>query len=168
MDNLSVTIAAGACSARVINKRLIYEIACLFAAAHFVMFSIGFWGGEFVAPVLGRVAPWIASAALVYIGAEMLLTAYRNRTEVNHAIFSAFKNKLLLALATSLDAFFVGTSFGFTQSSFGVMALMLVCCVWITSATGFKLGDLLGRKFGRWTEAVGGLVLIALGLKLLL
>lgn len=168
MDNLSVTVAAGAASAWLINRRLIFEVAFLFSGAHFVMFTIGFLGGESVAPALGRVAPWIASAALVYIGVRMLFEAYRNETEVNHALFSAFKNKLLLALATSLDAFLVGTSFGFTYSAFWQMAIMMVLCVWITSVLGFKLGNVLGKKFGRWTEAVGGLVIIGMGLKLLI
>lgn len=168
MDNLAVTIAAGAASARVINKRLIYEIAVLFASAHFVMFSLGFMGGERVAPALGRVAPWLACAALMYIGLEMMAQAYRHKEEVNHVIFDSFKHKILLAVATSIDAFLVGTSFGFTYSAFWQMAVLLVVCVGITSATGFKLGDALGKKFGRWAEALGGLVLIVLGLKLLL
>ena len=168
MDNLAVTIAAGAASARILNKRLIYEIAALFALAHFVMFSLGFIGGERVAPALGRVAPWLACAALVYIGASMLWQARQPKEEVNHLIFESFKHKILLAVATSIDAFLVGTSFGFTYSVFWQMAVLLVICVGVTSATGFKLGGTLGKKFGRWTEALGGVVLIVLGLKLLL
>jgi len=167
-DNLAVTVSAGAASARVINQRLIYEIAVLFATAHFIMFSLGFLGGTRVAPVLGRVAPWIACAILIYIGAGMLWQAWRKREEVNHAIFASLKHKLLLALATSVDAFLVGTGFGFTGSSFWQMAVLLVICVGLTSTVGFKLGDILGRKFGRWAETGGGAVLIILGVKLLL
>ena len=74
MDNLAVTIAAGASSARILNKRLIYQIAGLFSIAHFIMFSLGFLGGESVVPVIGKVAPWCACAALVYIGVSVTVT----------------------------------------------------------------------------------------------
>ena len=168
MDNLTVTVAAGTGAAHLINRRLVYEIACLFAAAHFLMFSLGFWGGEHIAPVLGKVAPWIASGALVYIGLGMLWQACHKPAEVNHVIFSSLKNKMLLALATSVDAFLVGTSFGFTRSDYWQMVFMLAVCVWITSAAGFKMGHLLGKKFGRRIEAVGGITLVVLGVKLLL
>lgn len=168
MDNLAVTIAAGASSARILNKRLIYQIAGLFSIAHFIMFSLGFLGGESVVPVIGKVAPWCACAALVYIGINMLWQARHAHPQVNHLIFSSFKHKLVLAVATSIDAFLVGTTFAFTHSSFWQMAVLLVICVALTSATGFKIGDVLGKKFGRWAEALGGMILIVLGLKLLL
>jgi len=168
MDNLAVTIAAGAVCALAPKRSKVYEIAGLFTLAHFIMFSFGFLGAERVAPTLGKIAPWLACIVLVYIGLGMMWQAWRNHSTDNMIMFFSLKKKILLALATSMDAFLVGTSFGFTYSVFWQIIVMLTGCVFITSVCGFKIGDVLGKKFGRWMEAAGGAVLVLLGIKLLL
>ena len=74
---------------------------------------------------------------------------------------------LLLSVATSIDALGVGFSIGIM--GFG----LIFPAVWIGITAGFmtwasmKLGNRLSEKFGRQIEVAGGLVLMAIAVKLL-
>ena len=83
-------------------------------------------------------------------------------------VLHSFKTLLALSVATSLDALLVGIGLAFTEAPFWVTVLTLTACVFVTSWAGFYLGAFLGRKFGKVMEALGGLALILIGLKLLL
>ena len=168
MDNLAVTITAGACAPEQMTARLMLRVSVLFAVSHFVMFGAGFWGGEELARFLGPVALWAACAALGYIGAEMIHEGLHREEHDRPIVLSSLRKQLFLAVATSTDALVVGAGFGMASTAFWPMTLMLVACVLVTSLVGFGLGNLLGRKFGRYMEIAGGAVLIGLGVKLLL
>jgi putative Mn2+ efflux pump MntP len=75
---------------------------------------------------------------------------------------------VLLAVATSIDAWLVGMGLAPTKMPWGLMAATMVVFVFITSWIGFYFGMWLGKKFGQRMEMVGGVVLILLGVKLLL
>ena len=78
------------------------------------------------------------------------------------------KSLVLLALATSVDAWLVGMGLAPTQIPWALMSATMVVFVFITSWVGFYFGAWLGKKFGQRMEIIGGLVLILLGVKLLL
>ena len=73
-----------------------------------------------------------------------------------------------LAVATSIDALAVGVSFAFLRvdivpavSFIGIVTF--VCCV-----AGVKIGNLFGSRYESKAEFFGGIVLIAMGLKILI
>ena len=168
MDNLAVTITAGACAPDRMTKPLMLRVSVMFAAAHFLMFGAGFWGGEEISRFLGKAALWIACGALVYIGGEMVVEGIKREQHSKPLVLSSLHKQFFLAGATSTDALVVGAGLGMAHTRFLPMVLMLVVCVFVTSMIGFGLGNLLGRKFGKYMEIAGGLVLIGLGVKLLL
>lgn len=167
MDNLAVTVSAGCSRSSQSSRGLIVQVSLLFALAHFVMFALGFESGTLVhaSRTLGA---WVACAILVFIGGRMIKNAWCNAGEVACPIFTSLKTQLALAVATSLDALFVGAGLALAGAAFWQTQAFLVGCVFITSLCGFYLGHYLGKKFGRNMEITGGIVLVFLGMKVLL
>jgi len=167
MDNLAVTVAAGSAGGG-LSRRTILQVSCLFALAHFIMFTAGFWGGYELTRWLGNVGRWVACAILVYIGARMVWESFHPEGESSSSAFATFPTRIFLAFATSMDALFVGMGIGLAGGGFWLLVCLLSVCVFITSAVGFYAGHWLGSRFGRLMESAGGLVLIYFGVKLLL
>lgn len=165
MDNMAATVSAG-CARGSLPKRLLWQISVLFAGAHFVMFSLGFEGGALVHA--GRKAgAWAACVILVIIGGRMIKSSF-HPSDTTCPLFASLKTQLALAVATSLDALFVGAGMAFSAVPFWQTVLFITGCVYITSWGGFYMGRLLGQKFGPRMELLGGCVLIFLGVKVLL
>lgn len=167
MDNLAVTVSAGCTRSCHSCMRLILQVSILFALMHFVMFAAGFEGGVLLHA--GRkLGAWVACGILVFIGARMIKEAFGPQEESSCAVFTSLKTQLALAVATSLDALFVGAGMSLAGAAFWQTQIFLVFCVFVTSCCGFYLGGYLGRKFGRNMEILGGSVLILLGARVLL
>ena len=79
-----------------------------------------------------------------------------------------FLELMLLAVGLSMDALAVGITFAFLE----VDILPAVCCIALTtfllSSLGVKFGSLCGTRMQSKAEALGGVILILLGLKILL
>jgi len=76
---------------------------------------------------------------------------------------------VVLSVATSVDALAVGLSLSLLQVSILWPAAVIgVVCAAFTVA-GLHLGRLVGgaMRLGRWAEGAGGLVLLAIGLRIL-
>lgn len=168
MDNFAVTIASGCANHKEIRQRYILTVSFLFALAHFVMFSAGWLCGAGIGRFISAVDHWIAFAILIFIGGRMIQAACQAKSGPDVCQVYSFKTILLLSVATSMDALVVGIGLAFTQAPFWLTVLTLTGCVLATSYAGFYLGALLGRKFGKYMEVLGGMVLILIGVKLLL
>ena len=165
MDNLAVTVSAGCSRSTQRSGRAILQVSVLFVLAHFIMFSLGFEGG--VLAHAGRtLGAWVACGILVFIGVRMIINAHAE--ENDSSIFTSLKTQLALAVATSLDALFVGAGLALVQAPFWQTQLALMSCVFVTSLGGFYLGHYLGKHLGPKMEIVGGCVLVVLGVKVLL
>ena len=75
---------------------------------------------------------------------------------------------LPLALATSIDALAVGVSLAFLDVEIFFAAGVIAGITFLVSFLGTRAGCFLGARFESWAELAGGLVLIAIGVKVLL
>lgn len=78
------------------------------------------------------------------------------------------KSMFVLAVATSIDALAVGVSFAFMQVNIFWAVFFIGCVTFALSAVGVKVGSVFGTKYKSKAEFAGGLVLIAIGVKILL
>jgi putative Mn2+ efflux pump MntP len=102
---------------------------------------------------------------LAFIGIKMI---YESRESAQRKTdYSDFKVLLLLSVATSIDAFAVGMTFGFLKVSILIPVIVIGSVTFIVSFIGVLLGDRIGCVFGRKIERVGGLLLIGIGIKIL-
>lgn len=107
---------------------------------------------------------WIAFGLLTFLGVRML-GGHVGEEEAAHALTG--RALLLAGVATSIDAL----AAGITLPTLAVEPLVAVALIGIItaamSAGGVALGRIAGDRFGEWAERAGGVILIALGCKIL-
>jgi putative Mn2+ efflux pump MntP len=114
---------------------------------------------------------WIAFALLALIGIKMIWEAFHekpgNQESCGSPAFS-FSRLLLLSVATSIDALAAGISFALLKVKMIPIALLIAATTGILSLIGLKFGHFLGEKSKKLASIIGGCILIAIGLKILL
>lgn len=163
---MDATAAASGLAASNRSMRQLSLVAGTFGLFQGGMSALGWWGGLALASVAAAWDHWIAFALLVAIGAKTLREAFaddQNDTPTQVTVVQI----LVLALATSIDAL----AAGITLPLLGVSGWLAIGAIGLVTAglalAGGLAGRALGAQFGGRLEAAGGLVLIALGIKIL-
>ena len=73
-----------------------------------------------------------------------------------------------LAVATSIDALAVGLSFAFLKVNIIIACLVIGVIAFGVTIAGFVLGKRVKTYLGKYAEAIGGTILIIIGLRILL
>lgn len=111
---------------------------------------------------------WIAFVLLAALGAKMLRDARSAEPQVRDGRAFRFTSMLLLALATSIDALAVGVTLPLVHQEVEQACLWIGLVTALMSALGLLAGRRFGARLGRRADALGGALLIAIGLKILL
>ena len=109
---------------------------------------------------------WIAFVLLAVIGINMIREAF-GETEEHNDDFS-FKTMFVLAVATSIDALAVGIGFAFLSVNIVAASSAIALITFALSAAGVYVGHFFGERFKSGAEFAGGIILIAMGSKILL
>ena len=166
MDAFAVSICKGL-SVRRLKPRHNLICGLYFGGFQALMPVIGWLLGRQFESLIKSIDHWIAFALLVLIGANMIREAAKNEEENLNDSFSP-KTMLPLAVATSIDALAVGVTFAFLDVSIVPAVSMIGATTFILSAVGVKIGNVFGTKYKSKAELVGGIVLIAMGVKILI
>jgi len=147
------------------------------AALPFVLFEIvalgaGWGAGRAVGPYLAAVDHWIAFMLLGGIGLRMLADAWRaggaSVAADRPVRGSRLWRRLGTALGASVDSAAVGMSLALTEFAFAPVALALGLATLAMASAGATIGRYAGAWLGRWAEGLGGAVLIAIGVRILI
>lgn len=144
------------------------RIAVFFGGFQAGMPVAGWVAGMGFQEILSGFAHWIAFALLSFIGIKMVLESAKE--EEQRKAFAHLDNIVLLglAVATSIDALAVGLSCACLNVEIWIPALVIGAVTFIVSFIGFLIGRRFGAMFGRKAEAMGGVILIGIGIKILL
>lgn len=170
MDAFAVSICKGLAMKRATLKGAA-TCGVWFGGFQAIMPLIGFFLGSMFAGTIEAFDHWVAFGLLAIIGINMLREAFGGEEEAsvgNDADLSA-KTMLILAVATSIDALAVGISLamaGDVNIYTAITLIGLTTCV--LSAIGVKVGNVFGSRYEKKAEAVGGVILVLLGVKILL
>jgi putative Mn2+ efflux pump MntP len=166
MDSFAVSLTSG--SLQCINHKKGLKIALVFALFQAVMPVLGWLLGTTFRDMMERIDHWVAFSLLFIIGLKMIIEAIKVNPEERQ--FNINKNYVLimLAIATTIDAFVVGISFGFLNVSILKASIIIGVVTFIISYGGICLGKLNRFIKPRTAELIGGLVLIIIGLKILI
>ncbi len=179
MDCFAVSIATGVSTHRVLLWPMARQ-SLLFGLFQGGMLILGF---GCMAKFQGYVEDfdhWIAFGLLAYLGLKMIYESFTEKKPSKKATVSSRKKKevltmattVIMAIATSIDAMTVGIS----MACLANITLMLVChyalivalCSLVFSAVGLCIGIYGSQKSNWHIEAIGGVILLIIGIKILI
>ncbi|UCD27903.1 MAG: manganese efflux pump, partial [Planctomycetota bacterium] len=167
MDALAVSIAAGLAIDR-LTRRHIFRLAFHFGLFQFMMPILGWLAGCTVASYIVDYDHWVALGLLGIIGGKMLLDACLGKEKKFRSCPTRGWKLVTLSVATSIDALAVGVSMAFLMISIWLPCVIIGLVAGIFSWVGVTFGHRIGRRWGRWAEVVGGIILICIGLRILI
>ncbi len=166
MDAFAVSIANGV-SVSHFRKKDALKQGIYFGVFQFLMPLLGWFLGIYVKNSMEVIDHWIAFLLLVLIGGNMIAESFQEEKQKNHNVLTN-QNLFLQAVATSIDAFAVGISFAILN----VNIVLASAIIGITTCIVCYIGGILGKHLGQFLEKkasiAGGMVLIAVGIKILL
>lgn len=174
MDATAVSAARGLAGRR---SELIV-LPALFGGFQAGMAALGWVAGRWAGAYLERWDHWIAFGLLTAIGGKMLIDAWRDgRRGASGEVGAAGAERpapaasiaiyLALAVATSVDAAAAGLTLPLVPVAPWVALALIGGVTAACSAAGFAAGRLVGEKFGARLAMLGGVVLIAIAVELL-
>ena len=127
---------------------------------------IGYFIGARFSTMVDSFDHWIVFVLLGLIGGKMI----KESREPDACPNPSFKPLVMLplAVATSIDALAVGVSFAFLKVNVLEASSIIAGTTFLLSAIGVQVGCFFGSKFKSRAELAGGLVLIAIGTKVLI
>lgn len=166
MDALAVSIARGI-NADNPRRKTALVIATSFAVFQTVMPVIGWLAGLGLEELIMEIDHWIAFCLLTLIGARMIYDSTK-KEEPQKESNLRLHTLLTLSVATSIDALMVGLSFAFTQTNIAIPIIVIGIVTFILSYLGFIFGNVIGSVLGNKMKIIGGVILIAIGVRILL
>jgi putative Mn2+ efflux pump MntP len=167
IDAFSVAIGIGA-----VNRKKswapVLRLSLAFGCFQFVMPLIGWLAGSTVVSLIDNFDHWIAFALLAVVGGKMIWEGFEKESGEEKADQTRGWPLLILSIATSIDALAVGFSFSLLKTPILFPALIIGVVCFAMTAVGMIFGKGLARIFGKKVEILGGLVLIAIGVKILI
>jgi manganese efflux pump family protein len=167
VDAFSVAIGIGATN----DKKLwtpILRLSVAFGLFQFVMPIIGWLAGQTVVEIIASFDHWIAFALLALVGGKMIREGFEKESDEKKADQTRGWPLFLLSIATSIDALAVGFSLSILKMPVVFPAVIIGIVCFIMTTVGMIFGKVLAKLFGRKVEIFGGLVLIAIGVKILI
>jgi manganese efflux pump family protein len=166
LDSFAVAAAIGAAQVVTAQQRL--RISLLFLIFEGGMPLVGLGLGSALARGIGHAADYLAAAAVIGVGAWMLLAGDKDEDDKASRLTTSHGLALVaLGIGISLDELAIGFTIGLA----GVPAAAVIVAIALQAFLAAQLGLAIGAKIGdRWrerAEQAAGIVLILLGAYLL-
>lgn len=145
------------------------RVAVSFGLFQGLMPVAGWLVGRSVLELLAPAAGWVAFLLLAVIGGRMLWQALKGKNErESRTDYTRGWPLVILAVATSIDALAAGLGFALLEASILQAGLIIALTALLASAAGMIIGNHAGRLLGRGAEIAGGLVLLAIAIRILI
>lgn len=167
MDAFSVAVASGIVLGKV-SPRHTFRLSFHFGLFQFVMPILGWTLGSLVAEQINGIDHWLAFGLLGLVGGKMLWEALRSDGEGLRGDPTRGVSLIMLSLATSIDAMAIGLSLALIRVPVLFPSVVIGAVAASMTGLGLQLGRRAGHLLGNRMEILGGLVLIAIGFKILL
>ena len=175
MDAFAVSVCRGLATAKPTAKQYL-AVALWFGGFQALLPVVGYLLGLEFGRRIDGVDHILACLILSLIGCNMIRevlshdaatepVAVKTGTVEKSGAVSLF----LLAVATSIDAFAVGISFGVMGNvNIANAACLIGATTALLSCAGLKIGSLFGARSKNKAELIGGVLLVLLGVKILI
>ena len=165
MDSLAVSISGGIVM-RPFCMRQSLRLALTMGIFQGGMTLLGWLMGVSFSSYITAFDHWIAFILLGFLGGKMIYESF-GEEETTISSFST-KTLLTLGVATSIDALAVGVSMAFLKTSIYFPAFIIGFVTFALSLIGVISGYRFGKIKGINVKLFGGIILIAIGVKILI
>jgi len=168
LDAFAVSLGLGL-SLKPATSGQTFRLAFHFGLFQFLMPVVGWAAGETLIRYIEKYDHWVAFALLLGVGGKMIVESFRPEkgSAAERADPTRGISLLVLSVATSLDALAVGLSLAALRVAIILPAVVIGIVAFTMTATGMKIGPVLGKVIGRRAELLGGVILILIGIKIL-
>jgi putative Mn2+ efflux pump MntP len=167
MDAFVVSVVSGS-AYKQLRIRHALRIALFFGGFQAVMPLIGALAGLTLREYIESCHCWIAFGLLTAVGTKMIYESFKIKSVEENFDPSNIFVLLVLSVATSIDALAVGITLSLIAGSIITAAVIIGLITFVLSYLGVFIGKKFGHFFETKLEAVGGLILIGIGVKILL
>ncbi len=167
MDATTISFSA-ATVGFVRDKRAVFRLSFHFGLFQFLMPVLGWFLGMSIVSLIARIDHWIAFSLLSFVGIRMILQAINKEKPEFRADPSRGWQLIGLSIATSIDALAVGLTLAFVNVNIWYVSVIIGMITGGMCVLAISVGYFLRSKFGSGMEILGGIILIAVGLKILL
>jgi manganese efflux pump family protein len=167
MDTFAVSIVTGA-AYKQLHIRHTLRMAGFFGGFQALMPVVGCLAGLTVRQYVSNYDHWIAFGILAAVGLKMIYESFKIKEERKPPNPENLAVVLVLAVATSIDALAVGITLSLITNAIAMAVIIIGVVTFGLSFAGVYIGKKFGHFFESGIEAIGGLVLIGLGIKIVL
>ena len=161
MDAFTISICKGMKNHKLLDG---FIISIFFGIFQWIMPILGYYFGIILSDKIINYNYYLSAILLISIG--ILMLKEEKITELDNRL--NYKELFILSIATSIDALVIGISFSFLKVNIFSSSLIIGIITTIISFIGYYLGNLLNKKVGKYSNFIGGLTLIILGIKILI
>jgi manganese efflux pump family protein len=166
-DTFAVSLSIG-----VIRNGILFRqatrIALILATFQGGLTIAGYFLGTMVSDALKIADHWIALGLLSFLGIKMIVEGLQKSEEREPKDYSSTLILFTIAVGTSIDAFAVGISFAILAVEIWKAGILIGAVTFLASMTAIRIGKSAGERLGNKVEIIGGLILVAIGLKIFL
>ncbi|MDO8587043.1 MAG: manganese efflux pump [Armatimonadota bacterium] len=164
-DAFSVAVCIGLTGATGAER---LRLATGFGGFQFLMPIVGIIIGQRLGHVFGDVAACVGGGILVCMGAIIVLRTVRSGFTCPPFNHDSVLSLMIASIGVSVDALVVGFGIGL----FSAKAVLTTCSVigltaFAMTSIGFEIGDRIGRLVQNRSAVLGGLILIAIGARII-
>jgi len=165
-DSFAVSLSCGVVESK-IRFRHAMKIAFVLAFFQGGLTVAGFFLGSTVSGHVERYDHWVAFILLMILGIRMITGGLRGGTQRMPVDISRWHVLLTMAVGTSIDALAVGISFALLRVQIWTAGLIIGAVTFLASMTAIRIGKSAGSRLGSWVEIIGGIILAAIGVRIL-
>lgn len=147
----------------------ILRVSLSFGLFQALMPVLGWLAGKAVVESIAAYDHWVAFGLLTLVGGRMLWESLGpERNSPREVDMTKGLLLITLSLATSIDALAVGLSFAFLDVNIAMASITIGATALAATAVAFLIGKKAGKLIGKRAEAIGSVMLIAIGIRTLL
>lgn len=166
-DTFAVSLSFGVVQFRVLFRQAV-RLAIILAVFQGGLTVAGFFLGSIVSNALKAIDHWIALGLLSILGIKMIIEGLKKEEKKEILDYNKPLVIFTIALGTSIDAFAVGVSFAFLDVKIWSAGIIIGAVTFLASMIAIRIGKSAGEKLGQRVEILGGLILVAIGIKIFL
>jgi putative Mn2+ efflux pump MntP len=167
-DCFAVSLCGSVSMGAALDRAKALKVAAYFGLFQTGMILAGWLAGTAVVDLIESFDHWVAFGLLAYIGGHMIKESFENEEECELLDISRGKTLLGLSVATSIDSLAAGLALSIEEVAILPASLLVGVTAFTVTLIGVWAGRRVGDFIGKRAELIGGLVLIAIGVKVLI